>query len=393
MKAVPAFVLPLALLCLFGEVRASGAVEGSEPVSGTTRVEVQSTSAASNAATTHAGLSVELSGQSISSAPTSGAVAGATLGGRWQRLFTETFSADAELELYLETGAVRARYAEEFSPRQFARIRQARLKYQPLSFVELGAGAIDQSLWSSHLLFRRQSFPALVESARFTRGPVSLSFTMEQAVASDTSTRQPFGNWPTGLPAFFMEELRGKYTFSEDANVQASLGHFAYRNVRGPSAFQAQFLGNSVAGTAPADSRFLYSYQGLRLGLGGESPRFGRFSLASTNEVLWNHEAPSGRNTGWRARLTPRLHFTKTVLALNAELFEVQPDATLALYQPREFGHTNRRGFLIGVEAKLANPSMTVAAEWIESRPLVTQPWQSAMTWLQLSLKTDYELL
>jgi hypothetical protein len=390
---VPIFSALLGLAPLL----AAGAVFGARAASAAdvAQESIQSASPSpTRSAETQATLGVTLGSHTLQSGPTSGTIAGAEISADWHRQFRPELSADLALDLFIETGAMRARYNEEFAPRQFARLRQASLAYQPFSWAVLGAGAQDQSVFGSKLLFQRQSFPALTQSFTHKIGKFSLGARLEQSIASDTSNRQPWGNWPTGLPTFFIEQIHGQWNFSEAAHVSASLGHFAYRNFSGPSSFQAQFLGNTVNGTAAADARFVYAYQGFVGGFAVQSPEWGIFSIQNQSEVVWNHEAPSGKNLGFRARLSPQWRLgAGTALLFHAEYFQVQSDATLALYQPREFGHTNRNGFLVGVETRFTDPALKIAAEWIESKPLIDQPWQSPMSWLQLTLKTDYDLL
>jgi hypothetical protein len=337
------------------------------------------------------GVSTVLRTHSLDSEVTSGTVAGAELGARWNRRLFSQVQSRLAADLFLETGAVRQRYSDAFSPRQQLRLREAALVAHPLPWLFLSGGAQEQGLWQSRLLFHEQSFPSLIERTQWKSGNLSYGLRFEQAIASDTSTRQPWGNWANGSPSFFMEQVFASYDRGPHFSANATLGHFLYRDLSAPSAFQAQFFGNTVDGLSSNDARFRYAYQGFQAGAQAEVWFLPSWAAAVETEILRNSESPTGTNFGWRARLTPRWQASRTLrISLPAEIFRVQPDAAPALFQARQFGSSNRTGFSLGVQAEFQQPSLILAAEWIESRPIINQSWQTPMTWLQVSLKSDY---
>lgn len=328
---------------------------------------------------------------SLDSEVTSGTVAGAELGARWNRRLFSQVQSRLAADLFLETGAIRQRYSDAFSPRQQLRLREAALVAQPFPWLFLSGGAQEQALWQSRLLFHEQSFPSLIERTEWKNGRFYYGLRLEQAIASDTSTRQPWGNWANGSPSFFMEQAFARYEVGSTFSAGVAVGHYLYRDLSAPSAFQAQFFGNTVDGLSANDARFRYAYQGFQAGAHALIWFLPKWAAAVETEVLRNSESPKGTNFGWRARLTPLWQASRTLkVSLPVEIFRVQPDAAPALFQARQFGSSNRTGFLVGVAAEFADPSLILAAEWIESKPIINQSWQTPMTWLQVSLKSDY---
>jgi hypothetical protein len=290
--------------------------------------------------------------------------------------------------LQLETGASRARFQADFQPRQVQRLREAQLVWSPAQELRLIVGAVDQMRWQSPLLLQRQSFPALVETWDKKWGSFSLSLQAQQAVPADTSSLQPWGNWPSGMPGFYLERLTLGYSPSETLAVALSASHFLFENLSGPTAYQAQFLGNTVQGQ-DASSTYVYGFSGFEWAARVQG-RWGRLHPLAKASLIQNAAAPRDKSIGWRfsgevgwdasttLRLTPQF-----------EWFRVDSDTAPAFYNDRAFGHANRAGFGIALAADWQS-GLGASLRWVHSNVLASNPYQSGLDWVQLQLSTQY---
>lgn len=336
-------------------------------------------------------MGIAVYGNGTESSDTQSRVAGTEIEARFQHTLTPLLEVRLAGGVQLETGAARLRWAEDFRPKQIQRLKQAHLRWTPLTGLTLMAGAIDQLQWQSPLLLQRQSFPALYES--FEHQVASFRFQLEaqQAVPADTSSLQPWGNWPQGMPGFYLERLTIAYTPSDDFRAAFLVSHFLYENLSGPSAYQAQFLGNTVNGMG-ATAAYAFGFQGFDFGLQTQG-RLGKFRPAFSASLLNNSAAPIDKARGWRLatqvewdggadfRLVPQLEF-----------FRVASDAAPAFYNDRVFGHGNRQGFGMQIAAKWPLSGIQADARWVHSSVLTANPYQSSLDWVQVQLSAQYDI-
>jgi hypothetical protein len=288
----------------------------------------------------------------------------------------------------LEAGAARARWSTDFQPRQIQRLREAVVHWTPLAEIQILAGAVDQTTWESPLLLQRQSFPALVQRLEKKFGSFSFLLHAQQAVPVDTSSLQPWGNWPQGMPGFYMERLGVAFEPSEDFRVALTASHFLYENLSGPNAFQAQFLGNTVSGI-DANTRFVYGFTGFEWA-GSVSGRTGRLHSSARASLLKNAAAPHDKSTGWRLSGSVGWDLSATLrLSPQFEWFRVDSDTAPAFYTDRIFGHTNRAGFGVALVADWKS-GVGASVRWVHSNVLASNPYQSNLDWVQLQLSTQY---
>jgi hypothetical protein len=339
--------------------------------------------------TTHLEMGLSLYGNAAESKDTQSRIAGTEIEARFEHTFSEALTSRLSGGFQLETGAARARWAEDFRPRQIARLREAQLLFSPLQRLVFTLGAVDQLRWKSPLLLQRQSFPSLVEAFAFQTGSWQFGLEAEQAVANDTSSLQPFGNWAVGMPAFYLERLSAEYAPHDRFSLGGFVSHFAFDNLSGPSAFQAQFNGNSVTGIGPG-TLYQFGFQGFETGFALKA-LVGRLRSEIGGALLTNTLAPENRNTGWRVyakaawRVSPSLSLTPEV-----ELFRAESDLAPAFYNDRVFGHGNRRGFGALLTADWSKAQATL--RWVHSSVILTNPYQSDLDWVQFQLSTHYDV-
>lgn len=339
--------------------------------------------------TTHLEMGLSLYGNAAESKETQSRIAGTEIEARFEHTFSETLKTRLSGGFQLETGAARARWAEDFRPRQIARLREAQIVYSPLKALGITFGAVDQLRWRSPLLLQRQSFPALLESVGFQTGPWRFQIEAEQAVANDTSSLQPFGNWASGMPAFYLERLSAEYSPDARFSLGGFVSHFAFDNLSGPSAFQAQFNGNSVTGIGPG-TLYQFGFQGFESGFAVKT-LLGKVPSEIGGAYLANALAPQNRNAGWRVytkaswKLSPSFSLTPEM-----ELFRAESDLAPAFYNDRVFGHGNRRGFGALITADWSKAQAVV--RWVHSSVLSSNPYQSDLDWVQFSFSTHYDV-
>ncbi len=334
---------------------------------------------------------LSLYGNGSESKETQSVIAGTEIQAKFERTLHPNWQLRLTAGIQLETGSARSRWAEDFRPKQIQRLKQASIDWIPNSEIQFSLGALDQQVWNSPLLLQRQSFPAVYEKWERRFDSFRLSIEAQQAIATDTSSLQPWGNWPTGMPAFYLERLTFAYLPNEPFSFSAHVSHFLYENLSQPTAVQAQFLGNSVRGVG-ATTSYLYGFQGFEGGFSLKR-RFGRWEPGVSGKLVTNTSAPFDKAMSWRlASLVeweggPGFH-----LATQIEFFRAASDAAPAFYNDRVFGHGNRQGF--GVQASAAWPQSGIQADarWVRSSVLTQNAYQSALDWVQVQLTTQYEI-
>ncbi len=338
-------------------------------------------------------LGLSLYGNAAQSTEAQSRIAGTELeAGLTTRLFEDmTFQLTGGVQI--ETGAARSRWANDFQPKQVQRLREAQVIYSPIPEMKLVAGAIDQQRWQSPLLLQRQSFPAVYEGFERRFGTFSVALQAEQAIASDTSSLQPWGGWQQGMPGFFLERVGLGYAPSEDLSFSLMGSHYLFQNLPTPNAQQSQFFGNSIVGNGAADSRYLFPFQGYEVGAGVKG-RVGKWKPEFQATFMRNGQAPRGRSDGWRLAAgsgwDSSVHFKFTP---RAELFRMESDVVPGFYNDRVFGHNNRKGFGFSVTAEWPTSGVQAVARWIRSDVIAAYPFQSKLDWIQFQLSTQYELL
>ncbi len=339
--------------------------------------------------TTRLEMGLSLYGNAAESKETQSRIAGTEIEARFEHTFSESLTTRLSGGFQLETGAARARWAEDFRPRQIARLREAQLVFSPFREISVTFGAVDQLRWRSPLLLQRQSFPALVESVGYQWGSWRFGLEAEQAVANDTSSLQPFGNWASGMPAFYLERLTAEYAPHDRFSAAGYVSHFAFDNLSGPSAFQAQFNGNSVTGIGPG-TLYQFGFQGFETGVALKA-LWGSVRTEMGAAFLTNSLAPQNRNAGWRVYTKALWNLSPTFgLTPEMELFRAESDLAPAFYNDRVFGHGNRRGFGALLTAEWTKAQATL--RWVHSSVILSNPYQSDLDWVQFSLTTHYDV-
>jgi hypothetical protein len=364
-----------------------GAIAPSETGALTTRLALPNTSAPLT-------LGLDLYGNGWESPVTQSRIAGTEIRAEFARVLADDFTAQVGSSIIVEAGAARSRFTDEFRPRQGIRLREASLAWSPSDVVVLQAGALDQDRWDAPLLLRRQSFPGAYERLAWTLGAYTVAFEATQAMVNDTSTLQRWGNWAAGLPSFFFERVSAQWKRSERTRVAVHASHYAFKDLSHRQAYDAQFLGNSVLGFGPETATFRYGFQGFELGFRASAEVLSGVSPFLRGDVLWNGSAPEGRGVGWsvsagldwergdRWRLRPSL-----------ELFRVESDVSPALFNTRNFGHTNRQGWAASLGIALPKSGLRGELQWVRSDVIAATPLQTGATWVGIQLSLDYDAI
>jgi len=338
-------------------------------------------------------LGLSLFGSASDEGPAMSRIAGSELQASFSHAVREMAKLKVEAQLRLETGSARQVFDDEFKPRTGLRLKESSVTITPTGYLEFTLGAVDQDRWNNPQLLSSQSFPSLVE--KFEIGsPWFLRLEGLQAYASDTSTLQPWNDFGSASAAFFLERLTIGRRDSQKMESRLYLSHFLFDGLSPALAYQSRFFGNSTSGLGAADSRFQSGFRGFEAGA------FTQFEITrdlrpflSLSAIL-NTAAPENQRRAWRVTAGTEWAPTETlILGSQLEAFQMESDAGPAVFNSRQRGHNNRSGYGLRISATLPRQGLTVFGEWFQSRPLVAQNFQHDLNWIQINLRTDYDLL
>lgn len=344
------------------------------------------------AATTELDLSLKLYGNGSNQGLAESRIAGTEIGAEWRRALAEKLTLEAGALAILETGSSRQLVGnEENRPRQGLRLRQASLSFSPIQEIEIAAGAMDQDRWQQPMLLHRQSFPALYERLELGE-KLFARIEATQAYASDTSTLQPWNQVGEGSAAFYYERASVGYRFDQQNEISLLAGHYLFQNLSPQLAYQSRFFGNSVTGTASTNSAFPKPFRGWELGAQTRVALSATWTTGAGLSWLTNPEGTANETDTWRGRL-----FVEWVASAaqkwktEIEYFEAGSDVSPAAFNSRARGHNNRKGYGIALQANFSD--FEVGAEWIDSRLRSPNAFQDDYQWIQLSLRTQHDVL
>jgi hypothetical protein len=292
-----------------------------------------------------------------------------------------------------ELGSAQAAFTQEYAPRQTIELREARLRWQPLPFLDFKAGAIDQDDWGAKILLDGQAFPGVREVVRVPVGDFYVEVGAEQAIANTPMVT--FGS-PVprpGYPYFFME--RAEVGFQRgDIAAEVHVGHFAFDRLPAGAAYNSRFLGNSVVGDSQQTAAFVHDFSGF---LGGFSAKARATSWLQPKVVfaaLVNQGAPWARGTSYLASLENRIEFNDTfILAPQFLIFSMGEDASPALYTSGDWGHNNHRGFGAGINAELPAEHLEFGAAAVQAPVITPSRFQSDWLYFTVFFRSHYDVL
>ena len=274
----------------------------------------------------------------------------------------------------LEVGSNNSFIINEYAPRQQWRLRDAHFSYKPFEFFKVSAGAINQRGYNSPLLMTSSAWLSAQErfnlllSERF-----ELFFRAQQAIPNNLNLTQRIGIVEDdGTPSFFMQSV-GLNLLSDLLSASLELGKWGFDNQSTQSAFQSQFLGNSIGGGSPNDSEFLYKYSGYNLSAKLGFTPSQSFGIELKAQYLYNDKAPEKRNRGFFTRGTLILSEWRPSLLL----FKNESDSSVGFYNSAIFSHNNHEGYGIGLDYHAPKGEIKASIDYIDSSPIQFNNFQS----------------
>lgn len=271
-----------------------------------------------------------------------------SIGFRGETKLVDSLTLNADFNLYWSTGRAQSWYgADGYSTG--LNFNQAVIKFTPLSYIELKAGAVSLKYLRSPLLVSSGPFPgffaklASEENEIVDFGLIGLySLPTSRSLNSDRIEKELEPSFTT-LSAIVstgknFDLLGADFIFS----------FFKYDKLPSKVAYESSLKGNSVIANTDADSRFIYVYQGFSAGIGGFATLFGEYKLKLNYTYLLNTEGPTVGNRGELLRLSCDIPLLKHMVIPYLEIFYNEADSSVSYYNSTHYGNNNRQGYSIG---------------------------------------------
>lgn len=296
------------------------------------------------------------------------------------------------LDLY--TSRVQARYDDDLTD-SGVRLLEGYLAVQPVDFAEARAGAISQDYLNSPMLVtKKRAFPGFQEvvGSNFSNQhqEFGIHFVAEQVVPT-SYTMDTEREDKEALPTFNVQSIHldGKHFDKFEWKLWA--GHYNWSNIPDKVAYWSGMEGNSSIGDTPANSQLSANFDGLFGGLEAcaciaDAP----IQFVGEFQRVHNDRADSILADAQMWGVGPRIHFGQRTLDIRYRRYFIEKDASVAVYTPTAFGHTNRIGDNIEARLDLPDLGFAVRGAWTNALPLRDNDVQMTMTFLYLGVETNY---
>lgn len=243
-----------------------------------------------------------------------------------------------------ETGYLQTENETDSSQSSF-KAKEASANLTPVEYVEISAGALNQSALHSTILLDDIAFPAArltLQSSADNNLRVGLKAQSAIATSSSLATdTKEFEPTPTFNSAgLFFEGEWSKFKMNVRAN------YFQFKNLPSSLANVSGILGNTV--TTNGDiSEFNYQYRGYEVA-GGAKSRLGPMTYEIKAALVKNTAVSSALGDGFRVEnsLGFKVH-RQWALFPTYEYFKIEPDAIVANYNAKSLT-ANRAGYRAG---------------------------------------------
>lgn len=261
----------------------------------------------------------------------------------------DNLSLVANAGFVLETGNTETVFNNNpYEPANQFFLNEAYVEFEPFSFINLKAGALNQSKNRAPLLLGGSSFIGLEEAFSYSNSGFGIALKMGQYLPSNRQLSRKLGKVDDGEARFFQEtiELTHEWDYSK-TSLRAM--HFAYSDLSTSVAAESRLLGNTVIGNGAENAKFLTSFQGFDFGLDMEGSLVGGITGIFSAELVTNSKATSN-NQARRLTLGGGYQFRDHNLIFKATTHQQEKNSVVAFYGNKKFGHANRRGMRIDFE-------------------------------------------
>ena len=251
---------------------------------------------------------------------------------------SSTVTTEGHVLFNLNQGSSRALYNDEFAPRKEISLQQAIVRWEPILQFSLHAGILSSDRLNAPLLIS-PSQPVMGTSQSFHKKlseNASFHIRLQQSIPGEREKFYRVGQIDKGIPTFLLETLELQYK-----NLSLTIGHFAYDRLSHTTAYESQFMGNSVYTGTKETAAFPYSYKGYMLNGAFRTSLFLDFDLHMKTHYLHNTHAPQKRNDGFLSNIGIRTSQS----GIYGKYFFNRTDSSPAIYNDKFYGHNNKHGF------------------------------------------------
>lgn len=229
--------------------------------------------------------------------------------------------------------------------------KEASVNLTPVEYVELSAGALNQSALHSRLLLADIAFPAVRLTLQTAENQnLRFGFKAQSAIATSSSLSTET-NELEKTPSF---QSAGLFTQGQWRRFKFGLraNYFQFKNLPTSLATVSGVLGNTVNSTSNDMSEFAYEYKGYEVN-GNSKILVGRFSYEIKAAFVKNTVVEKELSEGFRVEnsLAMKVH-PEWSMAPSYEYFKIAPDAAVAAYNSSSLT-ANRVGYRAGFSAEM----------------------------------------
>lgn len=258
-------------------------------------------------------------------------------------VFEESLTAYINAGFDLQVGSNTSSILDEYAPQRQFILRDAYAKWQPVSFFQIKAGALNQG-FGRGLLVGRIPFLGAQERITIELSPEHSVFVeLQQAIPNNYFLADRVGIINNeGTPTFFEEKIGAKLE-GDLLAMRGEFGRFSFSDLNSSIAYQSQFIGNTISGGGQNNSSFIYNYEGYFTSGRMEMSISDDFGLDLHGQYLFNDGAPDSRNKGHSFSAGLRVND----YAVYAVQFRNESDSSPAFYNSSAYGHNNMEGFTL----------------------------------------------
>ncbi len=276
------------------------------------------------------------------------------------------------------------RFSDGFS------VKEAVAVLEPVRFIEIGAGAVNQSYFiSSPLLMSNRSFPGLYEQLQYVHGRNYVAVRLGQAVPTSRSF-DSHRQEKEKTPYYYTHGLRAGFLPNKHIRLEPYVTHYRYENLPSVVAFQSAIRGNTVPNPQPTNSVFAFEFEGMVAGLKTELRPNNRLALVGEYQYIKNSEAPETFNTGQWAGVTLKAQYKQMIFEPQVASFYNESDTSPASYNSGEIGHNNREGMAFGFDVTFMDYNFKIATDYVMADVVNPNEEQSDLKYFVVTLETLY---
>jgi hypothetical protein len=306
----------------------------------------------------------------------------------FQHQFAPWLKASIKPRADLFAGRAQERYDNDTFQNRI-RLIEGYLAVQPVDFVEVRAGAINQAyLESPMLISSHRAFPGVQEILSFQDGGFKAELIGQQTVPTSYSLNTERDE-KEGVPTFTTESahLSGKLDWFE---VNAVGGHFAWRSIPDKVAFESAVTGNRVVGEVAPGARFVNRFDGWFMSADACACFRGPVQFVAEYQRILNRAAQGTDRDAQSIGGGPRLIFGDRELEIRYRSYFIESDATVGAYNRSLLGNTNRMGDDIEFKLDFKDHKFALVGEWLNARTIRDNATQKTMTVYYIGVETSY---